>query len=415
MNNKSIAAIVVVVIVIIAAAAVAITQMGGNGNSNTDNGVSVVARVNTDGSGIFLKASEDVSNYMTAVDSDPGDGFYFEVDGQGYVFNADYWEGKVFGTPGAATIQHVQLNQIVDAMGFEFEQYVAGQTPAANTVYYIPGVNTYQMFESQLVNNPAMVGAFVWEAQYSVALSDNCKGLAVTNDMFPGHTCCIIGAQNSYITTHQDETVRFLAAYVESVKNMTAAIANHVEGEKDELMQIAMNNVTMPMDMTEAEKIEAIESAFDIVVYRYADVDTAANPLEQLTADMAQLAEDFYASGQVRYDAEGMGFDSYEQYASELVQGQYMHDALNYEKQDSYTTANITVAVLAGDIHQLAIHYGMATGIFADYGINITISNQSAGPAAFTAMANGAAQFAFLGAPPMTINAINGGYITPDN
>ena len=57
----------------------------------------------------------------------------------------------------------------------------------------------------------------------------------------------------------------------------------------------------------------------------------------------------------------------------------------------------------------------MATGIFADYGINITISNQSAGPAAFTAMANGAAQFAFLGAPPMTINAINGGYITPDN
>ena len=95
------------------------------------------------------------------------------------------------------------------------------------------------------------------------------------------------------------------------------------------------------------------------------------------------------------------------------VLGEYMHDALNYEKQDSYQTANITVAVLSGDIHQLAIHYGMAKGIFADYGISIALSNQSAGPAAFTAMANGAAQFAFLGAPPMTTNTINGGYISP--
>ena len=127
----------------------------------------------------------------------------------------------------------------------------------------------------------------------------------------------------------------------------------------------------------------------------------------------AALAEDFYESGQVSKTPQELGFDSYSDMASALVLGEYMHDALNYEKQDSYQTANITVAVLSGDIHQLAIHYGMAKGIFADYGISITLSNQSAGPAAFTAMANGAAQFAFLGAPPMTTNTINGGYISP--
>ncbi len=415
MDKKIYAVIAVVIIIVAAAAAVVLTRGGGDDTTTGDRDVSVVGRVNTDGSGIFLKASENPDDYVTIVNgAEPVNEEYYLGGGDTWVvFHKEAWAGAVFGDPGEATIQHVQLGQIADELGLEFVRYSAGTTTNENTLYYIPGVNTYQMFESQLINNSIMVGAFVWEAQYSVALQDGCKELAVTNDMFPGHTCCIIGAQHSYISSHQDETVRFLAAYVESVREMKNAIANHVAGEYDELMQIAIANVTMPLDMTQEQKIAAIESAFSIVNYTYADSDTAADPLDKLTSDMAALAEDFYESGQVSKTPQELGFDSYSDMASALVLGEYMHDALNYEKQDSYQTANITVAVLSGDIHQLAIHYGMAKGIFADYGISITLSNQSAGPAAFTAMANGAAQFAFLGAPPMTTNTINGGYISP--
>lgn len=416
MDKKIYAVIAVVIIIVAAAAAVVLTRDGGSDNTTTsDRDVSVVGRVNTDGSGIFLKSSENPDDYVTIVEgAAPVDEEYYLGGGDKWVvLHKEAWAGAVFGDPGEATIQHVQLGQIAEELGLEFVKYTAGNATSKNALYYIPGVNTYQMFESQLINNSVMVGAFVWEAQYSVALQDGCKGLAVTNDLFPGHTCCIVGAQHSYITTHQDETVRFLAAYVESVREMKDAIANHVTGEMDELMEIAINNVTMPLNMTTAQKIAAIESAFGIVNYTYADSDTAANPLDKLTSDMASLAEDFYQSGQISKTPQQLGFDSYSDLASDLVQGQYMYDALHYEKQDSYNTANITVAVLTGDIHQLAIHYGIAKGIFADYGITITLSNQAAGPAAFTAMANGSAQFAFLGAPPMTTNAINGGYITP--
>lgn len=421
MDKKGYAAIVVVIIVIVAiAAAVVLSQNDGE----DDRDVSVIGRVNTDGSGLFLNAGENPDEYLdiitdaTAEDEPEGphlggqnvDGTYTWVE-----FYPEAWGGKIFGDPGAATIQHVQLNQIADAMGLEFVQYQNGAALNSNTIYYVPNVSTYILYESTLLNTP-MTGAIMWEAQYSVAMEDQCVGLVTTNDLFPGHTCCIIGASHEYISSHEDETVRFLAGYVQSVQEMTAAIASESGEAYDEVMSIALNNVTMPDTMTDEQKRAAIASAWEIVNYTYADqVPTNQDPLAVLKQDMAELAEDFVNVGTVSTDAAGLGFDSYEAMAEKLVQSQYMQQALSYEKQDTYETADITVAVLGGDIHQLAIHYGIQTGIFAEYGIHITISSQQNGPAAFTAIANGNAQFAFLGAPPMTINAMNGGYITPDN
>ena len=73
---------------------------------------------------------------------------------------------------------------------------------------------------------------------------------------------------------------------------------------------------------------------------------------------------------------------------------------------------NITVAVISGDIHQLAIHYAMAMNIFEEYGINITLSQQPNGDGVAVALENGSAQIGFIGAPPMTIKVINSEYVT---
>ena len=396
--DKKIYAVIAVVIIVIAAVGAYIVI---NKDSDDESGstISAIARVNTDGSGIYLKAEYDPADFYTE-----------NADGSIELIPSA-WGGKVWGTPGTSSIQHVQMMQMAEEMGLGWAKYNGGSLDS-NTMYYVDSISNYDAAVEK--NSEILDGGILWEPQYTMIASNPIyQEFLLTNDLFPGHTCCIIGAQHSYISSHQDETVRFLAAYVESVREMKNAIANHVAGEYDELMQIAIANVTMPLDMTQEQKIAAIESAFSIVNYTYADSDTAADPLDKLTSDMAALAEDFYESGQVSKTPQELGFDSYSDMASALVLGEYMHDALNYEKQDSYQTANITVAVLSGDIHQLAIHYGMAKGIFADYGISITLSNQSAGPAAFTAMANGAAQFAFLGAPPMTTNTINGGYISP--
>lgn len=405
LESKKIIAIVAVVIVVVAAVAIAVSMSGNNKDSDATSGTSIIGRVNTDGSGIFVKEGVDGSNYATISTTEPSsDEYYLGEDGCYVVFNKEAWGGSVFGVPATSSIQYIQLGEVASCMGLNYQQYVAGQSTNADTLYYIAGVTTYDRFVSTLTSSPAMVGAIVWEPQYSVAILAGCDKVALTNEMFPGHTCCIIGASNSYLANHSDETVRFLAAYVETVTKMNEVITAGSGSDYEYLIQVAMDNVAMTG--TDAEKRAAIESAFELVVYTYAD-GTGSDPLSDLKSDIASLAVSLYDAGAMRYNYSDLGFSSATELANKFVDSSYMVSALAYTKQSSYETANITVAVIGGDIHQLAIHYGIALGIFSDYGINVTLSSQSAGPAVYTVIHNGNADIGFLGAPPMTINAMN--------
>lgn len=410
--DKKIIAIAIVAVVIVAAAAVVLI----NGNSNKDEDqLSIIGRVNTDGSGIFVKEGVDASALVTVVTEKPTSGYYLGGNGTWVVFNKEAWGGMVFGDPGAATIQHVQLNTVADTMGLKFVQYTNGTSLSSDTLYYIPGVASYASFVSTLNTTPAMSGAIFWEPQYSVALIDGCSSVATTNQMFPGHTCCVIGADTSYISGHSEETVRFLAAYIASVEKMTMAIQEGSGAAYDEVISIAKNKVALPDNLTDAQKEEAIKDAFELVVYKYADSTdkNVADPLADLKKDVASLAQELYAGGQIKNDYKALGFDSANALADKFVQSQYIKDAMGYERASSYDSkVNVKVAVIGGDIHQLAIHYGMATGIFESYGVNITLSSQTNGPAVYTAIHNGDCQFGFIGAPPMTINAMNAKEIT---
>ena len=79
-------------------------------------------------------------------------------------------------------------------------------------------------------------------------------------------------------------------------------------------------------------------------------------------------------------------------------------------KEDKTT---INVSVITGDIHQLAIHYGIAMKIFEDYGITVEVKYQTNGPGVYGDLANGTSQFGFIGAPPMTTNCLNNNNISP--
>ena len=122
-------------VVVIAAAVVMFVPKG-----DKDDQLSIVGRVNTDGSGIFVKEGVDASALVTVVDEKPTSGAYLGGNGTWVVFNKEAWGGMVFGDPGAATIQHVQLNTIADTMGLKFIQYTNGTKTASDTLYFIPGV-----------------------------------------------------------------------------------------------------------------------------------------------------------------------------------------------------------------------------------------------------------------------------------
>ncbi len=67
MNSKAVAAIVVVTIVVIAAVSVYLYQGKDDGLSSGEDTYSIIGRVNTEGSGIFLNAGENASEYLQII------------------------------------------------------------------------------------------------------------------------------------------------------------------------------------------------------------------------------------------------------------------------------------------------------------------------------------------------------------
>lgn len=407
--DKKIIAVAVVAVLIVAAVGVFFATNNSDNEDNSDS-MKIVGRVNTDGSGIYFKEGYDVNDYVKKVSTKPTSGAYLGGSAGWIVFDASNWGGKVIGDPGEATIQHVQLGQIAEVMGLKFVKYTIGTQVSKDTLYYLPGVANYANFKSTIVNTPALIGAFNWEPQCSLAVMDGCSMVATTNEMFPGHTCCIIGASNNYISAHEDETVRFLAAYIESVNQMTAAINAGSGDAYEELIKIAMSKVAMA-GTDEAQKREAIESAFGLVVYKYADTTNpaVADPLADLKKDIASLADSFYPS-LVDKSYSDLGFSSASALADAFVDSSYIKKAMNYSGENT-EKFKIKVSVITGDIHQLAIHYGMEKKIFDKYGVEVTTVGQANGPAVYTSLHTGDAQFGFIGAPPMTINSMNAGEI----
>ena len=120
MDKKIIAVAVVAVLVVAAVGCFLVINKDSDDSTIT---ASAIARVNTDGSGLYLKAQYN-----------PAD-FYTVTNGQ-YVFNADAWGGKVFGTPGSSSIQHVQLKEIATSMGLKFTKYTEGMEKNKDTLYF---------------------------------------------------------------------------------------------------------------------------------------------------------------------------------------------------------------------------------------------------------------------------------------
>ena len=404
--DKKILTIAVVAVVVIAAVAVAIVVMN-NGGKNTDvDGLSIVGRVNSEGSGIILAQGEEKSDYITAQTDMPGLGaIYIYNDSLGlyYVFNKDNWGGKLFATPGAATIQHVQLMQLADMMGLKFVSYTDGTQMKSDTLYYIAGVPSFAEFVNKQSSAP-LTGFIIWEAQVSVASVEEYPILVLTNEIFEGHTCCIIGASNKYLDKEGNTMAVFFSVYkdaVDKINNASKTSSDYVK-----LVEIATKRVAMPDGMTDEEKVEAIKSALENVTYVYSDDNNGS--LNLLEKDIANLAEELYNSKQINKSAKDLGFNSYDELAQKFVDDSYLKKAIAGTYTPLSEKKTINVAAISGDIHQIALWFAMDTGMFENAKLDVKVFAQSNGPAVYGLLSNGEADIGFLGAPPMTIRSMNG-------
>jgi len=391
-DRKTISTIIIVAVIIVSMGAVIIYDNGLQEKDSSGSVYNVVARVNSEGSGIFIK-----SNVL----SERGGPSSFYTDNDGYYTvdesNAAAWGGLIVSTPGAATIQHVQMQSLVEeGLKLKFTLYQEGEALDNNHVYFVTNIANKAAVEAETHINCGIL----WEPQFSAIVDANngYVSLGLTNNFFPGHTCCVIAGYTSYMQTHEDATARFLAAYIKGVDWVTNP-ANH-----DALVQLCMEKTSGLPEV-------AIEDALSHITYVY---DDESGDLNVLRKDISSLVEGL-APG-LKRTVEDLGFSSTTQFASRFVDDSFLVKALEINADESYKysgpTYSIKVACIAGDIHQIALHAAEAQGYFEEYGLNVSVSSQTNGPGVATALQNGEAQFGLMGAPPATSTAINGKLVT---
>ncbi|MDR0523586.1 MAG: hypothetical protein LBG62_04115 [Candidatus Methanoplasma sp.] len=380
MKSKILVAIVAVVLV--AAAVGAFVAF--SGSKEKDNGLTLLSGINAEGSGIYIKSSIDPATLVE--------------DGSKPI-NPQNWNGLVFGTPGITSIQHTQLKSIVEGFGYSFVQYTDGAA-APKTVYY----------NAQIPNAPLALGTagldggIAWQPQFEKIISDSSgkfKELALTNDLFPGHTCCVLAASHAYLTGHGDVAERLLASIVEATDWINAALDNPSGSDYKRLVDIG-RRIAGADNFTE----EQMKAALSTVKYFYGD--DAAYPLNGIKENVAALADELAKlKGLVNNTPKDLGFDTTAAFVDKLVDDSYLVKATSEGWAPGKDRASITVAVIDGDIHQLAVHVASDLKIFDKYNLDVKFAGATNGQIVVNTLMSGEAVFGLLGAPPLTVNVLN--------
>ena len=419
-TQMKIASTAVIVGVIIASMACVIvydeTRDSSDGSTSVYN---LLARVNTDGSGIYLN-TDSCDESTAVIPTREGVPFYkikrTTAGDLRYYVDEDCkaaWGGLICGTPGNTTIQHVQMKELVESMGLSFVLYESGAARSDNTVYYISTITNWDnAMNSSSINGISLDIGIIWEPQFSRIIDEPdtakevFKELGLTNDFFPGHTCCVLAGYTSYVSSHQDVTERFLAGYIKSVEWVQEAKNTKATAPENyaKLMQICMDATGLTS--------RVIDDALDNIDYLFGDENgTGSYDLHSLKTDIADVVTS--NTSNLRYSMSDLGFANSIQFANRFVDDSYLIHAQSFDKSKvPAKTTTVTVSAISGDIHQIALTVGKEMGFFSDYNINVNISTQTNGAGVAVAMQNGAAQFGFLGAPPATITAVNSKLIT---
>ena len=426
-QQKLVSTSVIIAVIIASMGCVIVYDETRSDDQGSNSVYNILARVNSEGSGIYMNndiyedhVDKDGNPVSDSIPERNGVNFYkVNADGTKYV-DADCkaaWGGLICGTPGNTSIQHVQMKEMVEKMGLSFILYETGSSPSSSSVYYINTIVNYDKAMNSESNNGVQLDiGILWEPQFSyivdVPSTETFKSLGLTNDFFPGHTCCVLGGYTSYISSHSEATERFLAAYVKTVQWVQNA-NNPMTAEMDPLNPGKTVYETLVSTCAQSTGLveNVIKDALSSIAYTYGDDDgNGSTDLHLLKKDISGIVTS--NSSNLKYSMEDLGFQNSIQFANRFVDESYLMNAIALDGSSLTGSYRITVAAISGDIHQIALQVGLARGIFAEYGVNVGVAYQSNGAGVAVALQNGSAQFGFLGAPPATITAVNGQLIT---
>ncbi|MBO4569579.1 MAG: ABC transporter substrate-binding protein [Candidatus Methanomethylophilaceae archaeon] len=231
--------------------------------TNESKAYNLVARVNSEGSGFFVKKAV-LDDPSAAVPARNGTAFYTVSDGAFLVGpeNAAAWGGLVYATPGTTSIQHIQLLSIASQLGLKVAMYTVNTSVNADTIYYVSNLANYQA----IVGDKSISAGVIWEPQYQRVIeeSPDYVSLGLTNDFFPDHTCCVIASNVSYAKANSASLEKFLSGYSDAVSFVVKALEDVDSDDYKWLVSFTKSKVP---GLTDQEVKESLSN----ITYLYAD------------------------------------------------------------------------------------------------------------------------------------------------
>lgn len=394
MNTKVLVVAVVAVLAIAGVTTFIILNLNNDSASYDSKAINVVSRVNSEGSGLFIKndvVTEEGGKLMRNGVAFFGDNYSLSKD------NKAAWGGLILGDPGSQSIQHTQLATIASKVGLVFEQYTDETGALSNEkLYYVTDLSNY----GKISADTDIKGGIIWEPQFQRVIQEDpsYRTLALTNDVFHDHACCVIAMNHDWAKANSTVAVKFLAGYIKAVDFINTAKKNTSGDDYASLVAIAKSST---VGLTDAE----VTAALSNITYLYADDDKGS--LADLTTGIGTLANDLKDLGIITSEK----FKDGNKFAKAFVDDSYLRDAVA-GKASKEGTDSITVAVINGDIHQIAIQVAVDKGFFDEYGLTVTLNKgSSSGGDVVGLLLSGDVKIGFLGAPPATIKTINGEHI----
>ena len=346
--------------------------------------ITILAQVNSEGSAIFVKGSINDKN--------------------------DFG-GKVFGTPGPASIQHMILADYI-ATETDFDFRLDPGSGYSNNVVYWTQVGPVNMKE--FLADGKIDGGIAWEPYNSQIINEvaGAKIYKWSDEIWDAHPCCVLAVNSKFEKKNPEAVQKFVAAHVVASTWIMDTLQDTTSDNYSYMIDIASKFAFG--DNSTANKAIAQDS-IDRVTF---DHNINASWMESLET----VIETYTRLGLFDKNPDQLGYDSAADLVNELVNIDYLANASATETVDpSESLIEVKVGWLAGDIHQLArlvamdknIGEGLGFGdrtIFEAFGLKVVggPGNPYAnGGVVMTAFLADEIDFGYLGSPPAILNSVN--------
>ncbi len=186
---------------------------------NQDIMITILAAANLEGSAIMVLKSEFDAGHVTSISDLFGKGVY---------------------QPGPSTVQNFLLRLALNQSGLSYDDIIPRSTTSIST-----------MADSLTPEDPAFIA---WEPFNALAEYQNkAVPLVLSGDIWPRHPCCVVAAENTFISNHPD--------IVEEVVQIHQEASDWIVTHPTEAIAIAID--WLEMDET------PVTTAFNRVIFDY--------------------------------------------------------------------------------------------------------------------------------------------------